>query len=148
MLCRLIPLACAIALTACTTFTDSELATIRAQRVTPTVYSKLSRGLPLNPADVIELERRGVADPLIIRQIEDHGVASLIERADVKRMRSAGVSAAVIDALLWESDDFARRYVARDYGDSYGPYYGMGPWYGGVGVGYGTGGYYGGGYWR
>jgi hypothetical protein len=151
---RLIPLAFALALSACTTFTDRELATFRAQRVTPPVYSKLSRGLPLNPSDVIELTRRGVSDSLIIRQIQDHGVASLIERNDVTRMRQNGVRAAVIDAMLWASDDFARRYVATDYDGAYGSfyprwgYYRPWPWYGGVGFGVSTGRYYGTRCWR
>lgn len=145
---RFTPLAFAIALAGCTTFTDRELATFRTQRVAPPVYTKLSRGLPLNPSDVIELTRRGVADSMIIRQIQDHGVASLIERNDVARMRRAGVRPAVIDAMLWASDDFARRYAARDYYGAFGPYYGLWPWYAGMGFGYTTGGYYGPRYWR
>jgi hypothetical protein len=84
---------------------------------------------------------------LIIRQIRDHGVTSLIERDDVTRMRKAGVRAAVIDAMLWASDDFARRYAAHDYDGAFGPYYGLWPWYGGVGFGFTSGGY-GARYWR
>lgn len=145
---RIFPLLFAVSLTACSTFTDQELARFRAQRVSPPVYTKLSRGEPLGPTDVIELRRRGVADVLIIRQIEDHGVTSLIGRSDVTTLRKAGVSAAVIDALLRASDDFAGDYAAREYGvavGSYWPgfsYYDPWPWYGGVGVGFSTGRYY------
>ena len=152
---RLLPLlAIALALAACSTFDDRELASFRARRVPPPVYSKLSHGEPLGPTDVIELTRRGVADSLIIRQIDDHGVDSMVGRRDVVAMRKAGVRAPVIDAVLWESDDFARDYGPRNYSvavDSYYPgvgYYNPWPWYGGIGFTVGTGSYYGGRYGR
>lgn len=151
MLRRLPLVVFAIALGACSTFDDRELASFRQKRVPPPVYSKLTHGDPLGPSDVIELTRRGVADALIIRQLDDHGVTSLIERDDVRRMRRAGVSAAVIDAMLWESDDFARRYAGPRYVGAYDPgygYYDPWPWWGAFGIGFSTGGYYGAGCWR
>ena len=139
----------AFSLAACTTFDDRELASFRARHVPPPVYSKLSRGEPLEPSDVIELTRRGVADSLIIRQIEDHGVASFITRSDVLALRKAGVRAAVIDAMLRASDDeFARGHAGPDdsiYAGGYDPYFGYydpWPWYGGVGIGFSTSRYY------
>ena len=150
MLHRLILLAFVLSFAACTTFDNHELASFRARRVSPPVYSKLSRGEPLEPSDVIELTRRGVADSLIIRQIEDHGAASIVGRNDVTRMRKAGVHAVVIDALLWASDDFARNYGHGNYSVAYGgyypgvDYYDPWPWWGGIGFSVSSGHYYGG----
>lgn len=134
----------ALGLAACTTFDDRELAGFRAKRVPPPIYSKLSHGDALDPADVIALKRRGVADALIIRQIDDHGVEEIVGRDDVARLRKAGVSAVVIDALLWASDDFARGYAGPAPGAPYDyypgvDYYDPWPWYGGVGFGVSTG---------
>ena len=84
MLHRLILLAFVLSFAACTTFDNRELASFRPARIA-SVYSKLSRGEPLEPSDVIELTRRGVADSLIIRQIEDHGVASIVGAATWRR---------------------------------------------------------------
>ena len=141
MLRRLLPALLAVSLTACSTFDDRELAGLRSQRVSPPVYSKLSRGEPIEPADVIELTRRGVAPSLIVRQIEDHGVASLISRSDVTKLRNAGVSPAVIDAMLRASDEFVRDHAPASgsvFVDSYDPYYGYSdpwPYHGGVSFG-------------
>lgn len=138
----------AVCLTACSTFEDHELASFRAKRVPPPVYEKLSRGEALSPSDIIELTRRGVAETQIIRQLDDHGIDSLLQRADVQRMRRAGVSARVIDAALLASDEFARdfsepRYVSVEPGwDYYDPWPGYGYGYGGVGFGFTTSRYY------
>ena len=66
-------------------------------------------------------------------------------------MRKAGVHAAVIDAVLWASDAFARDYRRRDYNVAYGyypgvDYYDPWPWYGGIGFSVSSGRYYGGNY--
>lgn len=152
MMHRLLPLLLTAGLAACSTFDDHELARFRDQRVAPPVYTKLSRGEAVEPGDVIELKRRGVADSLIIRQIEDHGVASIIGRADVLAMRKAGASAAVIDAMLRASDEFAGDYAAPDYSTSittYDPgYYEPWPVHGTIGIGFSTGRYYHGGHYR
>ena len=135
-------------LAGCATFTDQELAGLRAQRVPPPTYEKFSRGEPLDPDEVLELRRREVADALVIRQLEDQGVTSVVSRSDVARLRKGGVSAPVIDAVLRASDEFAARHAPRDASidmggyDPYFDYYDPWPWYGGVGVGFTTGHYY------
>ncbi|MGB8167483.1 MAG: hypothetical protein WCF18_08320 [Chthoniobacteraceae bacterium] len=140
---RFIPLIFAAVLSGCASFDQSELAQVRGHGVAPAVVTKLDRGDPVAPADVIELTRRGVRDEWIIRQIEDHGVDSFIARSDVASLRRAGVRPAVIDALLRASDLFSDNYRDRNsayYGSYYSdPYFGYydpypGYWSGGVGA--------------
>lgn len=138
----LAPLLLAIALSGCATFEPSELAQMRGRGVSPRVMSKLDDGRPIAPADVIELTRRGIADTWIIRQIEDHGVDSMITRSDVTALRRAGARPAVIDAMLRASDAFERDFRSPDYwsaGWYYGdPYFaGVSPW-GWYGSGFGA----------
>ena len=71
---------------------------------------KLERGTPLTPPDIITLSRRGVPDRFVLRHLEDNGVNYLVNRADITRMRKAGVSAAVIDELIEQCERFARLY--------------------------------------
>jgi hypothetical protein len=150
--------------TGCATFTDAELGQIRHRGVSPAVVGKMQEGRGLTPPDVIELTRRGVADQLIIRQIEDAGVDYVLNRNDVKKLQAAHVSRPVLDALEAASDDFASRYAppgrvhayigypGYPYGDYYsGPYPYASPYpyydpypYGGVSVELGGGRYYGG----
>lgn len=131
------------AFSGCATFDQAELNQVRSRGVSSSVVAKLDRGDPVAPADVIELTRRGVSDLWIVRQIEDHGVDSLITRDDVARMRRAGVRAVVIDTMLQASDQFANSYRYPDvsyYGSSYDdPYFGWYDpypryWAGGVGA--------------
>jgi hypothetical protein len=133
-------------LTGCASFTDAELGRIRQRGVSPRVVAKFEDGKVLSPQDVIELTRRRVPDSFIIRQIEDAGVDYVLSKDDTKRLRAAGVSAAVLDALRSASDDFARGYYAPRYVTSYGvygeypydDYYGPGSYYpyGSVGFGF------------
>ncbi|MEA3208418.1 MAG: hypothetical protein QOE70_1475 [Chthoniobacter sp.] len=138
---RFAPLLLAVLLSGCATFDQAELARVRARGVAPPVVLKLDRGDPLAPADVVELTRRGVPDSLVIRQLEDHGVDSLVSRSDVVALRKAGVRPAVMDALLRASDYFAERYTEPGFDVYTDPYYGGGlgyydpRWYGGVGFG-------------
>jgi len=142
-------------LSGCATFTDAELGQIRQRGVSSAVVGKMQDGRVLSPGDVIELTRRGVADSLIIRQIEDAGVDYVLNRDDVKRLQAAHVSRPVLDALYAASDDFASRYAPRNRVHVYAgyptyyddPYYGPYPYYypySGVSVEVGGGRYYGG----
>lgn len=133
----------AAALSGCASFDQSEISRVRERGVSPRVVAKLDLGKPVEPADVIELTRRGVRDEWIILQIEDHGVDSFISRSDVVALRRAGVRPAVIDALVNASDRFAGYYRYRDaayFGSSYGdPYFDFydsypGYWSGGIGA--------------
>ena len=143
---RVVSLLSILLLAGCASFTDAELGRIRQRGVSPPVVAKFEDGKGLSPQDVIELTRRRVPDSFIIRQIEDAGVDYVLGKEDIKRLRAAGVSAAVFDALIYASDDFARGYYAPRYAtsysvsadDPYGYYYGPGSYCpaGSVGVGY------------
>jgi hypothetical protein len=102
---------CAAALTACSTYTDREWAVIRSRGVPSPVLRKLDRGEVLQPGDIVTLSRHGVPDRLIIRHLEKEGVNYLITSADARRLRTGGVSARVIDALVEECEEFASDYA-------------------------------------
>jgi hypothetical protein len=144
----------AAAFTGCATFTPNELGQIRQHGVDPVVVHKFEQGQILTPADVIELTRHRVADDLIIRQIQDASVDYVLTRNDLRQLSAARVSREVVDALIVESDDFARSHSPADRVHVYAgypvdPYYGYygAPYpyyypYGGVYVGGGYGHYH------
>jgi len=111
-------LAASLLLAGCASFNTAELTQIRQKGVAPAIVDKMERGDVLKPAEVIELTRRGVPDPLIIRQIDDTGLDYILSKEDVVRVRAARVSPAVLDALVVESDRFARNYAP-----GFGPHY-------------------------
>ena len=118
LLLPLAALAASLTLAGCASFSKAELAQVRASGVSPGVVAKLEKGDPLAPAEVIELTRRSVPDPLILRQIDDTGLDYILGKDDVTRLRAAKVSPPVLDALLHESGRFA-----RSYNPGFGPHY-------------------------
>ncbi len=116
----LAPVAAALALLfgGCAAFDRQELAYLSRRGVPPQTVRKMSHGDPLTPPEIIELTRRRVPEPFILRHLEDAGVNYVVTRNDVERMRAAGVSARVIDAMLAECDRFARGYAETDGGPS------------------------------
>jgi hypothetical protein len=135
-------------LTGCATFTETELGQIQSSGVSSRVVAKMEHGDPVTPEEVIELTRRRVPDTYILRQIDDAGVDYVLSPADFKKLKNAGVSGAVLDALVTASNDFAERYTASRYhfyaaDPYYDPYpyygyYGPRPIYGSVGIGFST----------
>jgi hypothetical protein len=108
----------AVVLAGCATLPPEDLAAIRQRGVPAPVIAKIQRGKPLTPPEIIGLSRRGVPDYTIKRCIRAGGVDYLVTKYDVIRMRRDRVSAEVIDTLLEECDDFARKYDEPVY-DSY-----------------------------
>jgi len=160
MIRSLLLFAVALTLGGCATFTETELSQVSSRGVSPRLVAKLDRGGPLALEEVIELSRRRVPETWIIRQLDDHGVASLVTRSDVSRLRRARIHPAVIDAVLRASDQFAAPYRYGNgsgfdyYGSPYNGFYD--PWafnrgfgglgglgglgmYGGFGGGFGGG---------
>ena len=137
MLSRIL-LALALVLTGCATFTDAELAQIRQRGLRPELLAKLEHRGVLDPGEIVELKRAGVADELVVRHLENAGVNYIVTRADAIRLRKARVSPRVIDALLNASERFAMRETYQpyddgwDYGDAWSPYF-----YGDWQIGYG-----------
>lgn len=123
-------LAAAVLLAGCATFTESEVAHFRQRGIPPDLLSKLTHRRSLLPEELIELKRAGVTDEQLLRHLDRAGVGYLVTRSDVLRLRKAGISARVIDALLRESDRLAARLTEPpDYGYA-SPYYGFyDPWY-------------------
>lgn len=160
----LVSLLLAVGFTGCATFTPAELGQIRQRGVSPAVVNKMEDGRVLHPGDVIELTRRGVPDNFIIREIEDAGVDYVLNRDDLKRLKDARVSRAVVGALLAASDEFARNYAPGGRVHAYAPYpygyyygqYGYGadpyfypyPYDGSVSIELGGGRYWGHHHWR
>lgn len=156
------PLLCAVftaaAFSGCATFNEAELGIIQRSGASPRVVTKMADGRPVTPEDVIELTRRRVPDPYILRQIDDVGVDYVLSPEDFTKLKKARVSPPVIDALVVASDEFAERYTLPRYsGYAYDPlldpypypypyydgYYGpryRGPIRGSVGIGFTTGG--------
>jgi hypothetical protein len=109
---RLTPLAIAVlALSGCATFNSKEVAYLRTTGIPASTLAKLDRGKSITPQEIITLRARGVPDSYVLRHLDDHGVDYLVSRSDVMRMRRAGVSIAVIDAVIAESEEFAHRYT-------------------------------------
>lgn len=111
-------LATGLALSGCANFSATELAEVRQHQVPPDITRKMETGHVLTLAEVTEVTRCGVPERLIIRQIDNTGLDYTLAKDDVARLRKAGVAPAVIDALLVESERFARNYVA-----GFGPHY-------------------------
>lgn len=89
------------------------------------------------------LTRHGMAPSTLVTYIHTAGVNYVLESADSRQMRRAGVSPYVIDALAEESSVFAGGYArprARvGVGFGYGNPYGWGDPYGWNGEPYGYG---------
>lgn len=112
-------LALALVLAGCSTFTDAELAQIRQRGLRPELLAKMERRRPLQPEDLIELKRAGVADEQIEKHLNDVGVDYVATREDAVRLRRARVSARVIDTLLRVSERFAARQSPRPYDEGW-----------------------------
>ena len=132
-------LALALLVAGCSTFTESELAQIRQTGLRPELLYKMEHRRVLSPEDLIELKRAGVRDSQVVKQLNDAGVDYVASRPDVSKLRKAGVSAWVIDALLRASERFSVQQYGSPFDDYYYGYYGD-PWwpgfYGGWGIDY------------
>lgn len=107
-------LAGVVLLSSCASLTPQELSLVQSRGVPAPVVAKLQRDAPLSPPDIITLSQRGTPDWLIIRSLERGGVNYLLNKKDVQRLRQAGVSSRVIEALLLECERFARQSMHPD----------------------------------
>src|SRR5436190_22961038 len=92
-------------LTGCATHSKSTIGAVRAAGVSERTVGKLEHRGVLAPNDLVELKKRGVSDAVAIRQLDRVGVDYVVQRDDVRRLRSAGVAQVVVDALLDASDE-------------------------------------------
>lgn len=139
-------LAAVALITGCATHDKQTIAKVRAAGVSGRTIAKLENHGSLTPEDVIELKRRGVADAVPLRQLDQDGVDYIIQRDEIAKLRKAGVRPAVTDAVIAASDRFVRgRYASPQAYWWHDPwlypppfYYGDPFWwpYSGVSVGY------------
>jgi hypothetical protein len=142
----LLALIAAAGLTGCATHSPEQIAAVRSAGVRQRTLHKLEHRGVLTPEDLIELRARGVSDNVAVRQLDEVGVDYAVQGDEIARLRRAGVSVRVRNALAKASDEFVRdRYHRRGpdvyFGDPYyfddgyyGGYYGGYPWYGSYGV--------------
>jgi len=156
---RLIPLLLLpLFLSACGTINQQDRSVLRAHQVPANVYDKMLYGDPLSLDDVITLSQLAVPPGLIIHYMDELDLVYILRKADVKRLRSAGVDEQVIAYMLSTAPQYGPGgpvpyggYYPGPY--PYGPYpYGYygGPYagpvvfvggYGRWGGGYGRGGW-------
>jgi hypothetical protein len=144
-------------LTGCATLSTTDRQLLAQHRVPPPLYNRMTHREPLTVPDIIELSQRQVPPQFILRYLDETDTSLRLSRADVTRMRKAGVSSKVIDYIL----DTAPPVVSGRYSDDYyGPYpyyrrsyYAPSPYYAPYPYYYGGptviigGGYWGHGYW-
>jgi hypothetical protein len=130
-------------LTGCATHSDYTIASVRASGVSERTVAKLEHHGSLTPNELIELRRHGVSDSVPLRQLDEDGVDYLVQRNDLRTLRSAGVRPVVTEALVDASDRFAADRAHHAYHASY--YYDGPPWWywlPAISVGYIWGGHY------
>ena len=129
MKAALLLLSIAVLLAGCATHTEEQIAAVRAAGVSPQVVAKLRHDDVLSPEDLIELRRHRVGDSVPIRHLDEVGVDYVVQRNDVKKLRSAGVRPAVVDELLSASRRFVVDRYERPSHWSVGFYAPYDPWY-------------------
>jgi hypothetical protein len=127
---RFLPLVLiAVLLVSCQTVTRQDRAVLRAHNVPQDVYDRMLYGDPLSVDDVITLSQRAVPNSLIIHYMYETGCAYRLKKADVKRLRAAGVSGEVISYMQSSAPPYRPSGYAGGYGYPYGNGngYGYGP---------------------
>jgi hypothetical protein len=139
-----------VLLAGCETINSRDREVLRDHNVPQDVFDKMLYGDPLSLDDVITLSQRGVPPGLIIHYIDETDTAYRLRKADVKQLRSAGVSEQVISYMLstcppYGPVGYPGGYpYPPPYPYPYGPYYYGADYYGPVvvvGGGYGRGGW-------
>jgi hypothetical protein len=122
----------AIFLAGCATLSERDRLVLEQHRVSDAVYDKMVHREPLDVPDIIELSKRNVPTPFILRYIRSSSAIYRLNSSEVTRMRRAGVNAQIVDYML----ETPRLEWARygPYWDPWGPYYyPYDPWYYGYG---------------
>jgi len=113
-----------ILLAGCETVNQQDRTVLREHGVSPDLCDKMAYGDPLSLADVIELSRRAVPAALIIHYMDKTDTAYRLRKADVHRLRAAGVSEDVISYMLSTSAPYAGPEYPGGYPPPYAyPYY-------------------------
>jgi len=107
----------------CAAIDRQERNTLITHNVSPVVYDRMLHGEVLTLSDIIELSRRQVPSPLIIRYLASTRAIYTLDKQALARLNEARVSKDVVNYLLETPTIYAPRYYARPY------YYDGGPWY-------------------
>ncbi len=89
----------------------SDAATAAATGAPVPLESKIEKGSALTQDEIIALSKSGVSDDVILRNFEASWAVYDLKAGDVARLKSAGVSTLVIDAMLASH----KSYGARSY---------------------------------
>ncbi len=114
----------------CATVSQQDQEVLRAHGVSENVYDKMRYGDALSLGDVIELSEHGVPAGLIVHYMRANDIGYRLRKADVTRLRNAGVSEDVIAYMLSTGAVYGGPVYGPVYGGYYGrPYpYGYGPY--------------------
>ncbi len=70
------------------------------EKSSPRTISRMDRGEPLTINDIIKLSQGGICDDTIIEYIQEQKTVYSLSQSQTKRMRDAGVSGRVINAMI------------------------------------------------
>lgn len=116
----------ALFLAGCATLRPAERNLLTQHHIALPVYQKMVNYEPLALAEIVELSKRKVPPPFIIRYVRDTGVVYYLRTEDVLQLQMAGVKSDVIDYLLTTPTIAASYYASPRYSD-YPFYYGYSP---------------------
>jgi len=119
---RFLPLVLiALLLAGCETVNRQDRAVLRAHAVPQDVYDRMVYGDPLSPDDVIALSQRGIPSSLILHYMYETDSTYHLRKADVKRLRAAGVREEVISYMQSTAPPYGRGVYAGAYPYPYPP---------------------------
>jgi len=84
----------------CETMTPQDRLVLEQRRVSGPLYQKMMREEPLALGEIVELSKKKVPPPVIIRYVDNSLGEYRLTTEDVIRLRRAGVSTQIIDFLL------------------------------------------------
>lgn len=110
----------AAVLAGCATVSKHDREVLRDHGVSQAVIDRMDYGDALSLEDIIELAHQGVPARLVVNYMEDEDLIYRLKKADVERLRKAGVSEEVIAYMI----STGRRYYGPvgPYPYYYGPY--------------------------
>ena len=117
---RFLPVLFVLILAGCETLDRGDQSILRQHRVSNTVYDKMLHNERLALPDIVELSRKGLPDPFILRYLRSTYAVYQLTTADVSQLTRAGVSRGVIDYLLATPSMYSPQ--AYPYGPAVYPY--------------------------
>lgn len=110
----LLPVCLLLMLGGCASLDPGDRAILAQHHVSPAVVDKMQHNEELSQGDVVELSKRGLPDPFIIRYMKSTYAVYQLTSSDVAYLVRAGVSRGVVDYML---------ATPSYYGPPRGPYW-------------------------